>query len=74
LTVSEINSCNYCLSAHTYIGANLVKIDAETLDAARNADATNTKNVASKQNNLKLSLVDDSDDYHLPCKAFNKQE
>ena len=43
LTVAQNNSCDYCLSAHTYIGANLVKIDAESLEAARNAKATNTK-------------------------------
>lgn len=28
----------------------------------------------AKQNDLKLSLVDDSEDYHLPGKALNEQE
>ena len=43
LAVAESNSCDYCLSAHTYIGANLVKVDAATLEAARNGNATDTK-------------------------------
>src|SRR5215831_3537491 len=39
LTVAETNSCNYCLSAHTYLGSNLAKLDAETMEAARLAGA-----------------------------------
>jgi uncharacterized peroxidase-related enzyme len=35
LTVAEANACNYCLSAHTYLGANLAKLDAEAMEAAR---------------------------------------
>lgn len=43
LTVAETNGCDYCLSAHTYIGKNLVKIDDETLREARNANARDPK-------------------------------
>lgn len=43
LTVAEMNSCDYCLSAHTYIGANLVNIDAAALEAARNGNARDAK-------------------------------
>lgn len=43
LAVAESNSCDYCLSAHTYIGENLVKIDAATLEAARNGNAADSK-------------------------------
>ena len=28
LAVAQINGCDYCLSAHTYLGLNLAKIDA----------------------------------------------
>ncbi len=35
LAVAESNACNYCLSAHTYLGANLAKLDAAAMDAAR---------------------------------------
>ena len=27
LAVSELNGCSYCLSAHTYLGKNLAKLD-----------------------------------------------
>jgi uncharacterized peroxidase-related enzyme len=27
LAVAEINGCNYCLSAHTYLGKNVAKLD-----------------------------------------------
>jgi AhpD family alkylhydroperoxidase len=37
LTVAEANECNCCLSAHTYISANLLKIDRRVIEAARNA-------------------------------------
>ena len=43
LAVAESNSCNYCLSAHTYIAANLVKVDAETLNESRSGNATDAK-------------------------------
>jgi uncharacterized peroxidase-related enzyme len=43
LTVAETNACNYCLSAHTYLSTNLVKIDKVTIDAARNAESTDPK-------------------------------
>ena len=35
LAVAEINGCNYCLSAHTYLGKNLARLDdAERVAAA----------------------------------------
>lgn len=47
LAVAEANSCNYCLSAHTYIGANLVKIDSEDLSQARQGKSADTKTEAA---------------------------
>lgn len=46
LTVAEANACNYCLSAHTYISANLVKMDSDTIDAARNAESADQRTKA----------------------------
>ncbi len=43
LAVAESNECNYCLSAHSYIGANLVKIDADTLTEARFGNSKEAK-------------------------------
>lgn len=35
LAVAESNACNYCLSAHSFIGEKLVGIDTDTLHMAR---------------------------------------
>jgi uncharacterized peroxidase-related enzyme len=40
LAVAEINGCNYCLSAHAYLGKNLAKLDHTEITANRN-DASN---------------------------------
>jgi uncharacterized peroxidase-related enzyme len=43
LTVAELNACNYCLSAHSFIGEKLAGIDKETLTAAREGKSTSSK-------------------------------
>ena len=35
LGVAEFNGCDYCLSAHSYLGANVAKLNQTELDAAR---------------------------------------
>ena len=35
LAVAEINGCNYCLAAHTYLGKNLAKLGDEEIAANR---------------------------------------
>jgi uncharacterized peroxidase-related enzyme len=40
IATAEYNGCGYCLSAHTYIGANIAKVDALELDKARDAKAS----------------------------------
>jgi len=42
LTVGEVNACNYCLSAHTAIGA-MVGLDQQAIDDARSAKASDGK-------------------------------
>jgi uncharacterized peroxidase-related enzyme len=37
IVTAEYNGCEYCLSAHTYIGANIAKVDADELHKARTA-------------------------------------
>jgi uncharacterized peroxidase-related enzyme len=39
VATAEANGCGYCLSAHTYIGTNLAKVDAEEMERARSADS-----------------------------------
>ena len=35
LAVAEINGCNYCLSAHTYLARNVAKLDDSEITANR---------------------------------------
>ena len=47
LTVAEINGCDYCLSAHTYLGKNLAKLDDAELAANREAGSSDAKAAAA---------------------------
>jgi uncharacterized peroxidase-related enzyme len=40
LAVAEINGCQYCLSAHTYLGRNLAKLDDAEMAANRRGRST----------------------------------
>ncbi len=39
IATAQLNGCEYCLSAHTYIGANIAKVDAAELDSARRGES-----------------------------------
>lgn len=43
LAVAEINGCNYCLSAHTYLGKNLAKLDDAEMTANRSGASNDAK-------------------------------
>ena len=43
LAIAEINGCNYCLSAHSYIGKNLAKLDEAEIAANRNGGSNDPK-------------------------------
>lgn len=43
IAVAEINSCGYCLSAHTYLGKNLAKLDDAEVTANRNGASNDPK-------------------------------
>ena len=43
LAVAEINGCDYCLSAHTYLAKNLAKLDAAEITANRNGASNDPK-------------------------------
>lgn len=43
LAVAEINGCNYCLSAHTYLGKNVAKLDDAEITANRNGASNDPK-------------------------------
>lgn len=35
IATAQLNGCEYCLSAHTYVGSNIAKVGDDELDAAR---------------------------------------
>lgn len=49
LSVAQSNGCDYCLSAHTFIGEKLVKIDEDALTKARNGQSDDQKIAAALQ-------------------------
>jgi uncharacterized peroxidase-related enzyme len=40
IATAEYNRCAYCLSAHTYLGAHIAKVDDEELELARDAESS----------------------------------
>ncbi|WP_020174639.1 carboxymuconolactone decarboxylase family protein [Methyloferula stellata] len=43
LAIAEINGCDYCLSAHTYLGKNLAKLDDAEITANRSGFSNDPK-------------------------------
>ncbi len=43
LAIAEFNGCGYCLSAHTYLGANLAKLSPEEIAANRRGGSTDAR-------------------------------
>ncbi|MEO5756836.1 MAG: carboxymuconolactone decarboxylase family protein [Mesorhizobium sp.] len=47
LAVAEINGCSYCLSAHSYLGKNLARLDDAEMLANRHGGSTDAKAAAA---------------------------
>ncbi len=43
LAVAQVNGCDYCLSAHTYLGLNLAKIDGAEIALNRHGASSDPK-------------------------------
>src|SRR5512147_1271120 len=43
LAVAEVNGCEYCLSAHTYLGKNVARLDDGEITANRNGASNDPK-------------------------------
>ena len=43
LAIAEINRCDYCLSAHTYLATHVAKLDAAEINANRNGQSNDAK-------------------------------
>jgi uncharacterized peroxidase-related enzyme len=46
LAVSQVNSCSYCLSAHSYLAEHVAHVSVDDIAAARRAKAPNAKTAA----------------------------
>jgi uncharacterized peroxidase-related enzyme len=55
LAVAEINGCNYCLSAHTYLGKNLAKLNDAEIMANRGGASRDPKANAAVRFAAKVS-------------------
>ncbi|MGX9180868.1 carboxymuconolactone decarboxylase family protein [Mesorhizobium sp. BHbdii] len=55
LAVAEINGCSYCLSAHTYLGKNLAKLDDAEMVANRGGGSNDPKAAAAVRFGAKVA-------------------
>lgn len=55
LAVAEVNGCDYCLSAHTYLGKNLAKLDDAEMTANRSGVSNDLKADAAVRFAAKLA-------------------
>lgn len=78
LAVAESNGCDYCLAAHTYIGRNLLKIDASALSEARRGSGSDARTDAilkfSKKLVSKKGQVNDIDFGDLKAAGVSEEE
>jgi uncharacterized peroxidase-related enzyme len=55
LAVAEINGCNYCLAAHSYLAKNLAKLNDAEIAANRNGSSYDPKSDAAVQFAVKVA-------------------
>lgn len=55
LAVAQVNSCNYCLAAHSYLGVNLAKLSQTEIEAARRGTASDAKTAAAVEFAVKIA-------------------
>ena len=67
LAIAEVNGCTYCLSAHTYLGKNLAKLDDAEIAANRNGASNDPTAAAAVRFAVKVARERghvDEDDVH----------
>ncbi|WP_300527583.1 peroxidase-related enzyme [Maricaulis sp.] len=78
LAVAQINGCDYCLSAHTYLGSNLAKLTPEEIDLNRRGRSHDAKADAAVRFASKLVLdrgsVTDHDVASLRAAGYGDKE
>jgi uncharacterized peroxidase-related enzyme len=55
LAIAEFNACDYCLSAHTYLGRNVAKLDDGEIAANRNGTSSDAQADAAVRFALKVA-------------------
>lgn len=65
LAIAEFNGCSYCLSAHTYLGKNVAKLDDAEISANRNGNSSDPKAAAAVHFAIRVALerghIEDAD-------------
>lgn len=56
LAIAEINGCNYCLAAHTYLGKNVAKLEHAEIVANRHGTSTDAKADAAVRFAVQVAL------------------
>lgn len=78
LAVAQINGCSYCLSAHTYLGKNLAKLDEAEIAANRKGTSADPKAAAAVHFAVKLveqrGKVADSDVATVRLAGYSEEE
>lgn len=78
LAIAEINGCSYCLSAHTYLGKNVAKLDDTEIAANRNGTSTDPKAAAAVHFASRVALarghVSDADVSAVKAAGYNDAE
>jgi uncharacterized peroxidase-related enzyme len=55
LTVAEYNGCDYCLSVHSYLASNAVKLSGAEIEAARDGRSEDARTEAALQFALRVT-------------------
>ena len=56
LAIADFNGCSYCLSAHTYLGKNVAKLDDTEIAANRNGNSSDPKAAAAVKFSTRVAL------------------
>jgi uncharacterized peroxidase-related enzyme len=67
LAVAEINGCDYCLAAHTYLGTNIAKLTGAEIAANRHGGSTDAKADAA----VRFAVTVTNARGHIPQEAFD---
>lgn len=78
LAIAEFNGCGYCLSAHTYLGKNVAKLDDAEIAANRNGNSSDLKAAAALHFAIRVALerghVSDADLNAVKAAGYSQAE